>query len=321
LWRLSRFCCFQLLWLRLFRPTALPALIRLLPCGMSESDIDQLFVLPLEQFTAARNALAARLKKSGQADEAERVKALGKPSVSAWAVNQIYWKHRAAFDRLISTGERLLAAQKSQLSGKAADVRTLLDARREVLSELSQLADSLLQQAGHSPTPDKSRRITTTLEALSVSASLPDVRAGRLTDDVDPPGFEFFASLIPATRQTPVPAAPPPAQARKVVELEDAHRGKQTAAKAALRNAERALAEAKTRVQNADAALKTATAQAKETAKQKREAEQRLEKAIAESENAEDRVRITAAEAEKAVKALKDAEQAVEDAAKVIRSL
>src|SRR6185503_12426637 len=66
-----------------------------------ESDLDALFQLPLTEFTGARNALAAQLKKSGRGDEAARVKALPKPPVSAWAVNQLYWNHREAFDRLI----------------------------------------------------------------------------------------------------------------------------------------------------------------------------------------------------------------------------
>ena len=70
----------------------------------TDSDIDALFQLPPGEFTAARNALASRLKKGGHADEAEAVKALPKPSVSAWAVNQLFWKHRKPFDRLMAAG-------------------------------------------------------------------------------------------------------------------------------------------------------------------------------------------------------------------------
>lgn len=74
--------------------------------GKPEDDVDALFRLPLAEFTGARNALAAKLKKSGRGDEAVRVKALAKPSISAWAVNQLYWNHREAFDRLIASAER-----------------------------------------------------------------------------------------------------------------------------------------------------------------------------------------------------------------------
>ena len=58
------------------------------------SEIDALFKLSLAEFTAARNALASRLKKEGRSGEAERVKAMPKPPATAWAVNQLFWRHR-----------------------------------------------------------------------------------------------------------------------------------------------------------------------------------------------------------------------------------
>ena len=82
------------------------------------SDIDNLFQLSLTEFTAARNALAARLKAAGQAAQAAAVKALPKPPLSAWTVNQLYWRHHKAFDQLRVAGDRLRKAQASQLAGK-----------------------------------------------------------------------------------------------------------------------------------------------------------------------------------------------------------
>ena len=61
-------------------------------------EIDGLFRLPLSDFTAARNALAGRLKKDKRAIDAERVKALAKPPAPAWAVNQLYWEDPQAID-------------------------------------------------------------------------------------------------------------------------------------------------------------------------------------------------------------------------------
>src|SRR5687768_4591616 len=90
-----------------------------------DDELDALFKVPLAEFTGARNTLAARLKKSGRGDDATLVKALGKPSVSAWAVNQLYWNHRKEFDQLISSGERF---HKAQTSGKIADMRGALEA-------------------------------------------------------------------------------------------------------------------------------------------------------------------------------------------------
>ena len=53
------------------------------------ADIDRLYSLPLAEFTPERNELAKRLRKDGDTDAAAAVKALKKPSVAAWAVNQV----------------------------------------------------------------------------------------------------------------------------------------------------------------------------------------------------------------------------------------
>src|SRR5712691_10157188 len=99
------------------------------------SEVDDLFKLPPAEFTAARNALAAKLKKAGDATAADRIKALGKPPVSAWVANQLYWRHRKAFDRLLAAGDQFRRAQAAQLAGKSADLRGSLDARRDALAE------------------------------------------------------------------------------------------------------------------------------------------------------------------------------------------
>ncbi len=157
-----------------------------------DDDIDALFKLPLTEFVGARKALAARLKQNGFVSEAEGVKALAKPSISAWTVNQLYWRHREAFDELIATGQRF---RKAQVTGKMVNMREALDARREALSRLSDLATEALRDAGHNPSLDTLRRIATTLEALSVATSLSDrPTLGRLTHDIDPPGFDSLAA-------------------------------------------------------------------------------------------------------------------------------
>jgi len=100
----------------------------------SAQEIEGLFQLPLGDFTSARNALASRLKKAGQAAAAESVKALQKPSLSAWTVNQLFWKHREAFDSLLDAGQKFRTAQAAQLNGRSTDIRGPLEARREALA-------------------------------------------------------------------------------------------------------------------------------------------------------------------------------------------
>jgi hypothetical protein len=294
----------------------------------------------LTEFTGARNKLATRLKQGGSGNEADRVKTLVKPSISAWAVNQLYWKHREAFDRLIATGQRFRKAQTSGLAGKVAEMRGALDARREALSDLADLATALLSDAGHNPTSDTMRRINTTLEAMSAYASLPEASSpGRLTQDVDPPGFESFASLIPVagmTARTEESARVIHSQKsvtaatnirrkadpdREERQLEATRQAKTAAAKVSLQDAKRVLTTARARAQRAQAVQKKADADAKEAEKQRRAAEQRFEKARAAAEDAARRARTVTAEVEEAVKALQDAERKVEKTSKDLASL
>ena len=305
-----------------------------------EDDVDALFRLPLAEFTAARNALAARLKKAGRADHAGEVKALSKPPMSAWAVNQLYWRNRDAFDRLITTGEQFRKAQAAQLAGRSADLRGPLEARRSALANLSRLAASLLRDGGSQAAPDTMRRVTTTLEALSAYGEVPNApRAGRLTDDADPPGFETLAALVPTlgkariggepTRIIPFqqkagPAKPSKRKATTEEEAkraEDERRAQLATARAAVQEAERTLRDARRSAQDAEAALKKAAARAKEAEKTRADAEQTLEKAAAESDAARRQARTVAADAEDAAQAVADAERALEKARTDLKAL
>jgi hypothetical protein len=298
--------------------------------GDLDDDIDALFALPLAEFTVARNALAARLKQGGHGDEADRVKAMVKPSISAWAVNQLYWRHREPFDRLIATGQRFRQVHASQFAGKLADMRVSGDARRKALSDLSRLAAALLRDAGHNATSDTMRRITTTLEAISAYASLPDAPLpGRLTDDVDPPGFEALTADGKMTEQAEERTGVTPfrssrrneAPAGNVRELEETRQARIAAAKVSLRHAEHVLNDVQARAQGANTAMKKAAAAAKEAEKHKLDAEERFKKASAASEDAERRARSVAAVAQETAKAVEDAARNVEKASRELQSL
>jgi hypothetical protein len=286
----------------------------------------------LAEFTGARNTLAARLKKDRLSNEADRVKLLAKPSISAWAVNQLYWMHREAFDELIATGKHF--RQGSRAVGKVADMRESLDARREVLSHLSDLAAALLRDAGHSPTLDTLRRINTTLEAMSAYALLPDgPTPGRLTHDVDPPSFELLASLMSGAgtierteepkRVVPLRKSGSASQQKTadVRRLEEARQVKIAAAKIALQDAKRALVDARARAQSVEAEQRKANADVKEAEKYRRDAEERLKQATAAWEDATRRAQTAATEVTEAVKASEDAKRTVEKATKELESL
>ena len=283
-----------------------------------EDDIDALFRLPLAEFTGERNALAARLKKEGRRNDADRVKLLAKPSVSAWAVNQLYWEHRAAFDQLMASGKRLRPAQKLRLAGKVASVRDSLDARREALVHLSDLATELLRDAGSNPSLDTLRRVTTTLEAMSAHALHSDgPTPGRLTQDLDPPSFDSLASLMSGVSEEidePTTPARKSTTGANVRRLEEARRAKIADAKVTLQDAKKSLSEARARVQSLEFAQKKANAEVKE-------AENILEKATAASKDAALRAKNVATEVVEATKTVAVAKRAIEQATKELESL
>jgi hypothetical protein len=304
-------------------------------------EVDELFKLPLAEFTDARNTLAKKLKQSGRANDANLVKTLTKPSVSAWTVNQLYWQHREEFNTLLAAGQRVRKAQVSGSASKLADMRAALEARREALIELSELASSLLREAGSNPSPETIRRITTTLEAVSALADGPTL--GRLTQDVDPPGFESLASFMagtgtgkatqPSRSNASQPATAPSAQrkgttsesqqkaTRETQQLEELRQAKIAVAKITLQMAKKSFADARAKAQGLESAQKKAGGEAKQAQKQLREAEERFKKASAAFEAATERADNVAAQVADATKAVEDAKRAVENASKELESL
>lgn len=296
-----------------------------------ESELDNLFQLPLTEFTASRNALATRLKKEGRAEEAERVKGIQKPPASAWTVNQLYWRQRKDLDTLLRVGDRFRAAQAAQLAGKSSDMRGLLNERRDALSTLMKHAGAVLDEAGHNASPDATRRIMTTLEALAAYGDTPGApKAGRLTDDIDPPGFEALAALVPRSEGGKDTAEPTRVLQFRQEERARRAKGKKSAEDQAarrekaletMREAEKGLKEAQREAERAEAELKKAAARAKAAQKEKEEFEQRCEKIQAEADAATKEARRVAEEAENAAQAVTDAERDLEKARSAVEAL
>ncbi len=288
--------------------------------------LDGLFRLPLDKFTAARNALAARLKAAGRTAEAARVKALPRPPLSAWTVNQLYWRDRKAFERLQAAGDRLRRAQASQLRGKGGDLRQVLEERRTALADLARRAAGVLREAGHPVSPDVMRRITTTLEALGTVGDA-DAAPGHLTADVEAPGFEALAALVPRQGEGSgpqgkpriIPFSAPPS--RRTPAATPDRKALARAAAAALRKAEHTLAEARRTAARAEAALKTAAAKAKLRERKKDALAGRFEKASADWDAARQDARRVASQAEEAAQAVADAERALDEARRAAKSL
>src|SRR5450432_3017527 len=102
-----------------------------------ESSYDEalaaLYQTPHESFVAERQRLSAELKASGDKATAARLAKLARPTISAWAVNQLWWHARSAFDELFETAGELRAGKLAASS-----------AHRQALAKLSARARKLL---------------------------------------------------------------------------------------------------------------------------------------------------------------------------------
>jgi hypothetical protein len=213
-----------------------------------DGKIDELYQGPLEQFTAARNALARTLSGA----DAAGVRKLAKPTVVPWVVNQVYWRARAVFDRLRKSGERLRAAQIAALKGRSTDLRGATDTHRKAIAEATTQAMRLAEAAGLHPGADE---LTRTLEALSLAPEPPDA-PGRLTRPLQPAGFEALSGVTAAAAPAKTKTAFRAAEGAAARKEEDARRE----AKEAKRREEAAARRAAAELANAEAALERATA-------------------------------------------------------------
>src|SRR4051795_6470048 len=149
---------------------------------MSERDnlrlpVDELYGLGLDEFVPRREALAKRLRADGRREEAAEVKALRKPSVAAWAVNQAVRSQPKAARALWDAGDALIAAQEDLLAGRgdAAALRAAAEDERSALDELVGAARGLLTGQGTDLGEGTIERVRETLHAAAIE---PEAREG-----------------------------------------------------------------------------------------------------------------------------------------------
>ncbi len=268
------------------------------PEGMAGSSlddrIDQLYQLPLDEFTAARNALA---KDAGT--RAAEVKKLEKPNLAAWTVNQLYWRERKTYDEVIKAAERMRGVYKQMLAGKNADVRGAEDIHAEALKDAKQAARRILEEAGH-PNPDTVMMpVAETLDALPGEDP-----PGRLIKPLRRMGFNVLEGIPisakagpikPKAAKTAPPAKEQSAKERRKTEADERElamtRERLRFAEAAEREAEATLERATRAAERAERTreriereLKEAADAEKSALREKAAAEKSLEKASSDRE-------------------------------------
>jgi hypothetical protein len=133
-------------------------------------DRRDLYGLPLERFIPERNALAKELRAEGCRDDAARVAAMRKPSLAAWAVNQLVRTQRRAVKALFDAGDALARSQSDLLAGRG-EARALREAgqrERASVTKLVEAASGLLTSEGHELSPSILERVSETLHAAAL---------------------------------------------------------------------------------------------------------------------------------------------------------
>jgi hypothetical protein len=154
---------------------------------------DRLYGADLDAFVAERTRLARELRDAGDPKSSAQLAKLKKPTVAAWALNQLARRRRRDVDLLLDAGHRLRQAQEGVVRG--ADRVSFEQAQkteRDALRRLTQEAGKLLGGAS----PAVLGQISNTLRAAAVSEAGRELLArGRFTTPLESEGFDLLGAL------------------------------------------------------------------------------------------------------------------------------
>ncbi len=169
-------------------------------------DVDDLYGLALDRFIPERASLVRELRSGGEREQAAAAAALRKPSVSAWAVNQLTRTRRREVDALFAAGDALRDVQAGVLSGRAdaRELRAAAERERAAVDALVQIAQGLLSSSGHELSAATVERVAETLHAAALDDDARgQVSEGRLVRELRHVGLGagLGAAGAPAERQ------------------------------------------------------------------------------------------------------------------------
>jgi hypothetical protein len=202
---------------------------------------DSLYGAELDDFVAERTRLARELRDAGDRTGSAQVAKLKKPTLAAWALNQLSRRRRRDVDLLLDAGHRLRQAQEGVVQG--ADRSSLEQAQkteRDTLRRLTQEAGRLLGAAS----PAVLAQISNTLRAAAVSEAGRELLArGRFTTPLESEGFDVLGTLPVSRGARPKKRATSRKANDELVKLRARLRELQRAVRAAESKAEKLKAE------------------------------------------------------------------------------
>ncbi|MGH3673776.1 MAG: hypothetical protein ACRDSH_24615 [Pseudonocardiaceae bacterium] len=272
-----------------------------IPGGSVDLDAvaDELYSLPPDEFTAARNAAAARAREQSGRELAEQIGALRRPSTAAWLANMLARERPEQVRALTELGEQLRATQH-QLRG--GELRRLSQQRHDLVNTIV----GQVRTAGHPVSDAVSRDLVNTFTAAVNSRTAARALAGgRLTTALDPADAttELFAEAEAETGtghwSRPEPGGEPGEPAQRDLERV---RAQAADAESAREQAQRALSHADQAARKAATALQELRARVEAAEQAEHEARHRAGAAQRDLEAAD----LAAREAQQRMQELED---------------
>lgn len=245
---------------------------------------DELYGLPPGEFTRARDARAKELRTGGDREAADAVKGLRRPTVAAWALNQLARRRAKDVERLVKAGEALRAAQEELLAGGDREAFQQAASReRELVADLSAGATAMASEAGERGS-GLQEKIAETLHAAALDEeTAEELRAGRLVREREAIGGFGAPGDGPPPRVKPTkPAKPKPAKrgrSKPQSARAGADRQRVAAARTDERHARREHEAATRALEHAQERAEAAEAHATEAAERARTTKERLKEA------------------------------------------
>jgi hypothetical protein len=273
--------------------------------------LDELFAAPREEFTALRDTRVKQARTAGDAELADALKRLRKPTVAAWLINQVSRAHPGDVERLAQVGDALRAAHHA-LAGDR--LRDLSRERNELIHALTGHARLIAGEAGQGIGDATVEQLESTwTAAVTDDAAAQLVRAGRLSAVMQPGAPQDW---LTAAIGAPMPARPrqdsPPPPADNGADL-----AKQEAVLVARRSVVQR-AQARDKARNALAPAEQAASDASATVNDLRQQLAALQARVA---NATEREKTSRERADSAREAVTLAEQAATEAEQLLSRL
>lgn len=237
-----------------------------------EAVSEELYARPPADFVARRDALAAAARADGDRALATALKGLRRPTVGAWYLNTAARSGLVSMRELLGLGEDLRAAQSG---GDLAALRDLAARRGPLVGRVLRDLTRHLAELGVAATPAGLDEVRRTLAAALADPEVAELtRRGRLDHAHDYSGFgPIGPTVAPAPQVQASPAAPATGEQPEVTDADHERAEQRATAEAALEQARAALTSATDQRRQAEETLQAARERAADLARELTQAE------------------------------------------------